>query len=69
MFQTDEAVIEAMGPRETIDTAVALLCAERNVDEEIAFEMLVHGSAESSEQVRKMAATVIQQSTHAHEDL
>jgi len=35
MFQTDEEVIEAMGPREPVGTAVALLCAEHNVDEEI----------------------------------
>ena len=68
MFQTDEEVIEAMGPREPIGTAVALLCAEHNVDEEVAFEMLVQGSAESSERVRTVAATVIQQSTDAHDN-
>ena len=33
-----------------------------------SFEMLVQGSAESSERVRTVAATVIQQSTDAHDD-
>ena len=68
MFQTDEEVIEAMGRREPIGTAVALLCAEHNVDEEVAFELLVQGSAESSERVRTVAATVVQQSTDAHDN-
>ena len=67
MYQTDEEVIEATGPRETIGTAVALLCAEHNVDVEVDFGMLVQGSAESSERLRTVAATV-QQSTHAHDN-
>ena len=67
MFHTDEEVIEAMGPRETIGQAVALLCAEHEVGEEVAFEMLVQGSADSNMRVRKVAATVIRQSTGAHD--
>ena len=63
MFHTDEEVIEALGPHETIGQAVALLCAEHAVGEEDAFEMLVQGSADSSERVRNVAATIVRQSS------
>ena len=68
MFHTDEEVIEALGPRETIVQAVALLRAEHNVAEEDAFEMLVQGAADSSEPVLVVAATVIRQSTGPHDN-
>ena len=55
MFHTDEGVIEALGQ------AVSLLCAEHDVGEDDAFEMLVQGSAEASERVRKVAATIVRQ--------
>ena len=56
MFQTDEEVIKALGPHETIGQDVALVCAEHDVGEEDAFEMLIQGSADSSERVREVAA-------------
>jgi len=68
VFQTDEEVIESLGPQETIGQAVLLLCAEHDVDEEDAFEMLVQGSANSSEPVRNVAATIIRHSTGSHGD-
>ena len=46
MFHTDDEVIEAIGARETIDQAVALLRAEHDVSEQDAFELLVQGSAD-----------------------
>jgi AmiR/NasT family two-component response regulator len=68
MFHTDEELIEALGPHETIGQAVALLCAEHGVDEVDAFEMLVKVSGESSRRVRKVAATIVRQSTRAHDN-
>ena len=68
MFHTDEEVIEALGPYETIGQAVALLRAEHDVGEAEAFEMLVQGSADSSERVRKVAATIVRQSTGSHDN-
>ncbi len=54
MFQSDEEVIEAMGPRETIGRAVALLCAEHEVGRGVAFDLLINGAVNSSEPVRKV---------------
>ena len=68
VFHTDEEVIEALGPYETIGQAVALLRAEHHVSEDGAFEMLVQCSADSSERVRKVAATIVRQSTGAHDN-
>jgi len=68
MFHTDEEVIEALGPQETIGQAVSLLCSEHDVGEEDAFEMLVQGSAVSSERVRNVAAIIVRQSTGAHDN-
>jgi hypothetical protein len=59
MSHTDDEVIEATGPREAIGRAVALLRAEHDVGEEDAFEMLVQGSADSSDRVLKVAATIV----------
>ena len=67
MFHTDEELIGALGPHETIGQAVALLCAEHGVDEVDAFGMLVKVSGESSQRVRKVAATIVRQSTGAHD--
>jgi AmiR/NasT family two-component response regulator len=69
VFHTDEEVIEALGPHETIGQAVSLLCAEHDVGEEDAFEMLVQGSADSNERVRKVAASIVRQSTGAHDNM
>ena len=68
MFHTDEEVIQALGPSETIGQAVSLLYAEHDVGEEDAFEMLVQGSADSSQRVRKVAAALLRQSTGAHDN-
>ena len=68
MFHTDEHVVEALGPYETIGQAVALLCDEHGVGEEDAFEMLVKGSADSSQRVRKVAATIVRQANGARDN-
>ena len=68
MFQSDEEVIEAMGPRETIGRAVALLCAEHDVGRGVAFDLLINGAVDSSEPVRKVAATIVRQATSAHDN-
>ena len=68
MFHTDEEVIEALGPQETIGQAVSLLCAEHDVGEDDALEMLVQGSADASDRVRIFAATIVRQSTGAHDN-
>jgi len=65
VFHSDQEVIEVLGAYETIGQAVALLRAEHDVGEEDAFEMLVQGSAHSRERVRKVAATIVRQSTGA----
>jgi len=66
MFQSDEEVIEAMGPRETIGRAVALLCAEHDVGTDVAFDLLIQGAVDSSEPVRNVAATIVRQSPGAN---
>jgi AmiR/NasT family two-component response regulator len=68
MFHTDEEVLEALGPQETIGQAVALLCAQHDVAEEDAFEILVQDSADSRERVRNVAATIVRQSVGAHDN-
>jgi AmiR/NasT family two-component response regulator len=68
MLNSDDEVIVALGPRDTIIGAVALLREEHDVDEEVAFEMLVRGAVDSSQRVRTVAATVIRQSTGAHDN-
>ena len=68
MFQSDEEVIEAMGPRETIGRAVALLCAEHDVGRGVAFDLLINGAVDSSEPVRKVAATIVRQATSTHDN-
>ncbi len=61
MPSENEALIEALGPREVIGQAVGLLMARHNVDEAAAFEMLVRGSSDSHENVREIAATIVRQ--------
>ena len=68
MFQSDEEVIEAMGPRETIDRAVALLCAKHEVGRGVAFDLLIDGAVDSSEPVRMVAATIVRQSISAYDN-
>ena len=59
MFHADEEVIEASGPRGTVDEADIRLRAEHDVGEEVASEMPVRGGVDSSLRVRKLAATII----------
>jgi len=62
MRADDDHLFEALGPREVIGRAVDLLCAEHEVSEAEAFEMLVRGSSDSHETVRENAAAVLRRS-------
>ncbi len=61
MPSENEALIEALGPREVIGQAVGMLMTRHNVDEAAAFEMLVQESSDSHENVREIAATIVRQ--------
>ena len=57
-----QGLIEAMGPREVIERAIALLRARHHVSESAAFGMLQRGSSDSQEAVREIAAGIVLQS-------
>ena len=62
MPSEEEALLEALGPREVIGQAVGLLIAQHDdVDEDAAFEILVQGSADSDKKVREVAVTIFRQ--------
>ncbi len=61
-MRPDDDQFESLGPREAMGRAVDLLCAERDVGETVAFEMLVQGSSDSQETVREDAAVVLRRS-------
>ena len=61
MSTDDENIIELLGPGEVIGQAIALLMAERDVDRDGAFAILVQGSADSHERVREVAASLVRQ--------
>jgi AmiR/NasT family two-component response regulator len=56
--RTDKAPT-TLGPREAITRAVDLLIAQHGVSQAEAFEMLVQGSADSSERVQETANRIV----------
>jgi AmiR/NasT family two-component response regulator len=66
MFQTDEEVIAAIGPRAAIGNAVAVLCAEHHLSREVALDMLAQGAVDANVPVRMIAATIVRQSDGVH---
>jgi hypothetical protein len=54
-----QRAVEAMGPREVIGRAVALLQARHRVNESVAFGMLLRSLSDSHEGVRESAVSVV----------
>jgi hypothetical protein len=65
MSSDNENIIELLGPGEVIGQAIELLMAERDVDRDGAFAILVQGSADSHERVREVASTIVRQRSAA----
>ena len=63
MSSDNENIIDLLGPGEVIGQAIVLLMAERHVDRDGAFAILVQGSADSHEKVRDVAASIVRQRT------
>ena len=60
--KANENLIERLGPRGVIGQAVQLVMAQYGIGAGRAFEVLVHGSADSQRTVRAVAAAIVRRS-------
>ncbi|MCW2846979.1 MAG: hypothetical protein JWR90_953 [Marmoricola sp.] len=58
----DENIIELLGPHDVIGQALGVLMAEHDLSRDAAFEMLVQGSTDSHQKVRRVAERIIEES-------
>lgn len=55
---------ETLGLRQSISEAVTLLQERHHIGEAAAFEMMIHGTSDSAEQVQDVATEILDQASH-----